>query len=65
MALADVYDALISQRPYKPAMTGDEAATVIIAESGKRFDPAIVEVFSSIREKFKIIHLNFEKSGVE
>ena len=65
MAVADVYDALISERPYKSAMTDDEAAEIILAEAGKRFDPNIIQVFSTIRDKFKTIHLNFQKSGVE
>ena len=53
MAIADVYDALVSVRPYKTALTDDEAANIIIEESGKRFDPAIVKVFISIKDKFK------------
>jgi len=52
MALADVYDALVSERPYKPAITCDEAAEIIIKDSGTAFDPLIVEVFNGIKEKF-------------
>ena len=42
MAVADVYDALISRRPYKGPMDPDEAQRVIANESGRHFDPAVV-----------------------
>ncbi len=41
VAVADVFDALLSDRPYRPAMAVEEAAAVIEAESGSHFDPAI------------------------
>ncbi len=44
-ALADVYDALRSERPYKHAWPRDEVTAYIQAESGKHFDPAMVEAF--------------------
>ncbi|HTN75988.1 MAG TPA: HD domain-containing phosphohydrolase [Pirellulaceae bacterium] len=44
-ALADVYDALTTARVYKPAMTAEEAHSMIMAESGAHFDPVIVEAF--------------------
>lgn len=45
VAIADVYDALVSERTYKKAMTHEAAKASIILESGKHFDPDIVEVF--------------------
>jgi putative two-component system response regulator len=45
MAIIDVYDALVSERPYKKAFSHEEAYGIIIGESGKHFDPAIVDVF--------------------
>ena len=63
MAVADVYDALISERSYKKAMSDDEASAIIIEESGKRFDPEIVKVFSSVRDKFKAVYLKFEEKN--
>ena len=48
MALADVYDALVSQRPYKNAMNHDEAMHIIINDSGKHFDPELLEYFQEI-----------------
>jgi putative two-component system response regulator len=50
MAVVDVYDALVSERPYKRAFTGKEAVDIIMADSGKRFDPKIVEVFFGVQE---------------
>ncbi len=46
MAIADVYDALTSERCYKKAMRSDEAARIIKEESGTHFDPELVDVFS-------------------
>jgi putative two-component system response regulator len=53
MAIADVYDALISVRPYKKAFTHEEAAKIIIEGSETQFDPLLVEVFTRTAEKFK------------
>jgi ribonuclease P protein subunit RPR2 len=47
-ALADVLDALTSDRPYRPASPLSEARATIMSESGSHFDPAVVEAFSSI-----------------
>lgn len=44
-AVADVFDALTSPRPYKPAWEIEAAIEFIIAQSGKHFDPAIIEAF--------------------
>jgi putative two-component system response regulator len=53
MAIADVYDALVSERPYKRAFTADEATKIIMECSGTQFDPTIAEVFYEIRERFE------------
>jgi putative two-component system response regulator len=45
VALADVYDALTSQRCYKRAFTHAEARASIVAEAGRHFDPDLVEAF--------------------
>ncbi len=44
-AVVDVWDALTSDRPYRPAWPGEEALTYIQEQSGKQFDPHIVEAF--------------------
>jgi putative two-component system response regulator len=45
VAVADVFDALTSDRPYRGAIGVDEALATIAGESGKSFDPAVVEAF--------------------
>lgn len=45
VAIADVFDALTSVRPYKPAWPLDEAVALLRRESGRHFDPALVELF--------------------
>ena len=59
MALADVYDALISKRVYKPPMTHGEAARIIVEGRGKDFDPAVVDVFVVAQETFRRIAREF------
>ncbi|OWU65504.1 MAG: hypothetical protein CBB60_004335 [Armatimonadetes bacterium Cent15-Ar3] len=60
VAVADVFDALRSSRPYKRAMTEAEAVAVLNEGSGKHFDPAIVTAFCeslpSIREVYLHLH---------
>jgi putative two-component system response regulator len=53
MAIADVYDALVSVRPYKKAYSHAEAVNIIAEESGKQFDPLLVDVFLKVAERFK------------
>lgn len=48
MAVADSYDAMTSDRPYRKAMSSEQALTEIIDNSGTQFDPGIVEVFVQI-----------------
>jgi putative two-component system response regulator len=48
VSVADVYDALISQRPYKKAWTQPEAIAEIQRQSGRQFDPRVVEAFLSV-----------------
>ena len=52
MAIADVYDALVSERPYKQAFTHDRAVEIIKGDSGIHFDPKIVEAFLNVAEDF-------------
>ncbi|MGC9494435.1 HD-GYP domain-containing protein, partial [Vibrio genomosp. F10] len=52
MALADVYDALISKRVYKPAFSHEEARSIIIEGKGLHFDPSVVDAFIAIEEQF-------------
>jgi len=59
MALADVYDALTSVRPYKKAWTHEDASEEIIRNSGIAFDPAVVEAFISEKSYFKEVAEGF------
>jgi putative two-component system response regulator len=52
MAIADVYDALVSKRPYKDPLGTDEAKQIIESGKGSHFDPALVGVFSKVADKF-------------
>jgi len=53
MAIVDVYDALVSERPYKRAFTDNEAFDIISQSSGTHFDPNIISVFNNARERIK------------
>ncbi|MDZ7698117.1 MAG: two-component system response regulator [Deltaproteobacteria bacterium] len=52
MALADVYDALRSKRPYKEAFTHEKARGIIKEGAGSHFDPAVVEAFLAVETEF-------------
>jgi putative two-component system response regulator len=52
MAVADVYDALISRRPYKEPMTHEMARSYIVSHSGAHFDPEIVQAFLALQPHF-------------
>jgi putative nucleotidyltransferase with HDIG domain len=52
-AVVDVYDALTNNRPYRPAWTTEQAIQYIREESGKHFDPAIVEAFLNMLARGK------------
>lgn len=60
MAVADVYDALISARVYKPGMSYEAAAEIIRAGSGSHFDPAVVAAFDAAEERLIRIARVFE-----
>lgn len=53
MAVADVYDALISDRVYKKALSHDEAVEVIREGRGNHFDPTVVDAFLELAEEFR------------
>jgi putative two-component system response regulator len=55
LAIADVYAALITERPYKTACTHEEAARIIAQGKGTHFDPTLVDLFLSVSDQFKII----------
>jgi len=54
VALADAYDALTSSRVYKPAISSASAKARIESESGRHFDPVIVQAFCAVYPKFVV-----------
>jgi len=63
VALADVYDALSSSRCYKQAWTEDDVINEISNESGKQFDPELVEVFIDCIDTFRQIEKQYPDQG--
>ena len=59
MAIADVYDALIGDRPYKKALTHEEACEFIEKGAETRFDPVLVEAFKKVEDEFKRISMDY------
>lgn len=59
MAIADVFDALTTERVYKNAMSCDEAKTIIIEGKGKHFDPVMVDAFIECFEEFESISKSY------
>ena len=60
MAIADVYDALISKRVYKPAFSHEQALSMMASERGKHFDPDMLDAMLEIADKFKAIAQRFQ-----
>jgi diguanylate cyclase (GGDEF)-like protein len=64
-AVCDVYDALLSPRPYKRAWTPAEALDEICAQSGKHFDPAVVRAFLEVIPSHQGAHLSLTAEEAE
>lgn len=60
VAIADVYDALISKRVYKDPMPHSEAVRIIIKGEGAHFDPGLIEVFLQTMDEFNNIALRYK-----
>ena len=65
MAVADVYDALISRRVYKDAMSHEKAVDIITEGSGSHFDPDVVDAFLALTEQFSEVAKRFADSDEE
>ena len=61
VAMADVYDALVSRRCYKDPIPHDKAKDMIVAESGKHFDPDLVQAFLRIEPELIRVAEEFSK----
>jgi HD-GYP domain-containing protein (c-di-GMP phosphodiesterase class II) len=64
MALADVYDALICQRVYKPPFTHEEAVSLIVQLKGVLFDPEVIVAFMEVQEEFRKIAVELADQDV-
>jgi putative two-component system response regulator len=62
MAVADVYDALISRRVYKEGMPHEKAVTIIVDGKGRHFDPDMVDAFVELQDEFRAIAARFADS---
>ncbi|MFZ4479657.1 MAG: HD domain-containing phosphohydrolase [Rhodoferax sp.] len=65
MALADVYDALISPRVYKEGLPHEQAARVIIEGRGQHFDPDVVDAFVALDTEFQAVAGRFADNTTE
>ncbi|MBV1787561.1 HD domain-containing protein [Marinobacterium sp. D7] len=55
MAVADVYDAVCSRRPYKDALSHDTASKTILEGRGTHFDPDVVDAFDDLKDTFEYV----------
>ena len=62
-SLADVFDALTSERPYKKAWSIDDAMDLIRSESGKQFEPRLVELLEEKLPKVMVIKEKYAETG--
>ena len=64
MAVSDVYDALRSKRPYKPAFTHKKCCEIIMEGAGRQFDPAVINAFTAVEAEFDNIRNRMDGSTV-
>ena len=65
MAVADVYDALISRRVYKAGMSHEAAVAIILQGKGQHFDPDMVNAFFDIQSEFRAIAQRYADTEAE
>ena len=64
MAVADVFDALVSERPYKKGFSVEKAFSIIREESGTHFDPKIVNAFLAAKDAVIAVERKFRECGM-
>jgi putative two-component system response regulator len=65
MAVADVYDALISRRVYKEGMPHEKAVAIIVESKGTHFDPDVADAFVELQDEFRAIAARFADSDAD
>ena len=63
-AIADVFDALTSERPYKQAFPEEKALSVMQEDRGKHFDPELLDLFTDRFDRVIEIHRVFSGNGI-
>jgi len=64
-AVADVFDAVTSERPYKPAFPNEEALQILRDGKGKHFDPRVIEVFFECLDDILAIQSKYKDGGLD
>lgn len=64
MALVDVYDAMVSERPYKEAMSHEQAKQIICEGRGSHFDPILTDVFLEVADQFASVKESMSNGSV-
>jgi len=65
MAIVDVYDALVSERPYKKAYSHEDAVAIISDGRGSHFDPTLVDLFLKVANEFKTVMARVSEEEVK
>jgi len=60
LAVADVFDALMSERPYKKAFSFEKSIEILSEGKGSHFDPRIVDAFFKRKEEVKVLYDKFK-----
>jgi len=63
MAIADVYDALVSRRPYKMPVTHERAVEILRGDSGIHFHPQLIDMFLKAEDSYRRIALTIQDGG--
>jgi len=63
VAIADVFDALTSVRPYKRAWSEEEAVDYLVQQKGKHFDPALVDLFIAQLPAIRSVRLRWAEAA--
>lgn len=63
MAVADVYDALRSRRPYKEPFSHEAAVALVVEQRGRHFDPALVDALVAMAGEFERIATQLADEG--